>query len=169
MFGRCSLRLRQCIQFARKFGVLSRRSAPGSGALVTRYRQVHAPCEVETGSGHKRCSAKRAHRCGILGYKGARRKRLAQRSPWEADTDVNRQISNLCRIVFADRGRITGMWKLFRSRSPTDVSEATALYPKELMSRKEPRRLALMGSLPYLLRMPPLPPHERPATLSNSL
>jgi hypothetical protein len=78
--GRCALRLRQCIQFARKRGVLSRGSAAGSGALVARRRQVHAPCEAETWNGHKRRSAKQAHRCGLLGYKGARRKRLAQRN-----------------------------------------------------------------------------------------
>src|ERR1700694_139839 len=80
MFGRCALRLRQCIHFVRKRGVLSRRSAAGSGTLVARHRQVHAPCEAETGNDHKRRSAKRAHRCGVLGYKGARRKRLAQRN-----------------------------------------------------------------------------------------
>src|SRR5260370_19726191 len=76
MFGRCALRLRQCIPFARKCGVLSRRSAAGSGSLVARHRQVHAPCEAETGNGHKCRSAKQADRHGALGYKGARRKRL---------------------------------------------------------------------------------------------
>jgi hypothetical protein len=80
MFGRCALRLRQCIPFARKCGVLSRRSAAGSGSLVARHRQVHAPCEAETGNGHKRRSAKQADRHGVLGYKGARRKRLAHRN-----------------------------------------------------------------------------------------
>src|ERR1039457_1509474 len=73
MFGRCALRLRQCIYFARQRGVLSRRSAAGSGPLVARYRQVHAPCQVEAGNGHERRSAKHAHRCGVLRYKGARR------------------------------------------------------------------------------------------------
>src|SRR5882762_11102722 len=76
MFGRCALRLRQCIRFARKRGVLSRRSAAGSGPLVARHRQVHAPCEAETGNSHKRRSTKQADRHGVLGYKGARRKRL---------------------------------------------------------------------------------------------
>src|ERR1700737_2104404 len=80
MFGRCALRLRQCIPFARKRGVLSRRSAAGSGSLVARHRQVHAPCETEIGNGHKRRSAKQADRHGVLGYKGARRKRLAHRN-----------------------------------------------------------------------------------------
>jgi hypothetical protein len=61
------------------------------------------------------------------------------------------------------------MRKLFRSRSPSVVSEATALFPTELMARRGTRKLTLMGYLPYLLRMTPLPPHERPATLSNSL
>src|SRR5579859_1903282 len=78
MFGRCALRLRQCIHFARKRGVLSRRSAAGSGPLVARHRKVHAPCEAETGNGHKRRSAKQAHSGGVLGYKGARGKRLAR-------------------------------------------------------------------------------------------
>ena len=78
MFGRCALRLRQCIPFARKRGVLSRRSAAGSGSLVARHRQVHAPCGAEAGNGHKR--AKQADRHGVLGYKGARRKRLAHRN-----------------------------------------------------------------------------------------
>ena len=64
------------IHVARKRGILSRRSAAGSGPLVARHRQVHAPSEVETGNGHKRRSAKQAHRCGVLGYEGARRKRL---------------------------------------------------------------------------------------------
>jgi hypothetical protein len=76
--GDAPLRLRQCIHLARKRGVLSRRSAAGSGPLVARHRQVHAPCEVETGNGNERRSAKQAHRCGVLGYKGARRTRLAQ-------------------------------------------------------------------------------------------
>src|SRR5690348_9055296 len=48
MFGRCSLRLHQCIHVARERGVLSRRRAAGSSAVVARDRQVHAPCEVET-------------------------------------------------------------------------------------------------------------------------
>ena len=79
--------------FARKRGVLSRRSAAGSGPLVARRRQVHAPCEAETGNGHKRRSAKQAHRDGVLGYKGARRKRLALRNALrEIDADVNRKI-----------------------------------------------------------------------------
>jgi hypothetical protein len=33
-----------------------------------------------TGNGHKCRGAKQAHRYGVLGYKGARRKRLAQRN-----------------------------------------------------------------------------------------
>src|SRR6476620_6762222 len=80
MFGKCALWLRECIHLARKRGVLSRRSAAGSGPLVARRRQVHAPCEAEAGDDHKRCSAKQAHRYGVLGYKGARRKRLDQRN-----------------------------------------------------------------------------------------
>src|SRR6266571_2014105 len=79
--SRANLPLCQCIPFARKRGVLSRRSASGSGSLVARHRQVHAPCEAETGNGHKRRSAKQADRHGVLGYKGARRKRLAHRNP----------------------------------------------------------------------------------------
>jgi hypothetical protein len=77
MSGRCALRQRQCIHFARKCGILSRRSAAGSGPLVARHRQVHAPCEDETGNGHERRTAKQAHRCGVLGYQGACRTRLA--------------------------------------------------------------------------------------------
>ena len=50
MFGRCALRLRQCIRFACKCEALSRRSATGSGSLVARHRQVHAPCGAETAS-----------------------------------------------------------------------------------------------------------------------
>jgi hypothetical protein len=42
LFGRCALGLRQCIHFARKRVVLSRRSAAGSGPRVARQRQVHA-------------------------------------------------------------------------------------------------------------------------------
>src|SRR5438552_13362439 len=42
------------------------------------HRQVHAPCEAETGNGHKRRSAKQAHRCSVRGYKGARRKQLVR-------------------------------------------------------------------------------------------
>src|SRR6266481_6391702 len=77
MFRRCALRLCECIHLARKRGVLSRRSTAGSGSLVARHRQVHASCETETGNGHKCRSAKQAHRYGVLGYKGACRKRLA--------------------------------------------------------------------------------------------
>jgi len=75
-----ALRLRQCIHVTRKRGVLSRHGPAGSGPLVARHGQVHAPCEVETGNGHKRRSAKQAHRCGVLGYEGARRKWLVQRN-----------------------------------------------------------------------------------------
>src|SRR6266699_3428850 len=81
MFGRCALRLRQCIHCARKRGVLSGRSAARSGPLVARYGQVHAPCEVETWNGHERRSAKQAHRCGVFGYKGARLAGGTQRLP----------------------------------------------------------------------------------------
>src|SRR5260370_2279603 len=76
------------MHWARKRGFLSRRSGARSGRLVARDRQVHAPCEAETGNGHKRGSAKQAHRCGELGYKGARRKRLVQRNAWETAADV---------------------------------------------------------------------------------
>ena len=37
-----------------------------------------APCQTETGNSRERRSSKQAHRHGVLGYKGARRKRLAQ-------------------------------------------------------------------------------------------
>ena len=50
--------------------------------------------KLTPGNGHKRRSAKQADRHGVLGYKGARRKRLAQRNALEVDADVNRQISN---------------------------------------------------------------------------
>ena len=80
MSGRCALRLRQRIHIARKRWVLSGRSLAGSGPLAARHRQVHAPCEAQTGNGHKRRSAKQAHRCGVLGHKGARRTRLDQRN-----------------------------------------------------------------------------------------
>ena len=48
---RCALRLRQCIHFARMrffYGAALRDPAH----FVARHRQVHAPCEVETGNGH---------------------------------------------------------------------------------------------------------------------
>src|SRR6266480_6032876 len=80
MIGKCALRVRQCFHFARKRGVLSRRVAAGSGWLVARHRQVNAPCEAETRNGHKRRSTTQAHRYGVLGYKGARRKRVARRN-----------------------------------------------------------------------------------------
>src|ERR1043166_1423784 len=81
MFGRRALRLRQCIPFARKRRVLSRCSVAGSGPLVARDRQVHAPCEAEAGNVHKRRCAKRTDRPGVRGYKSARRKRLALKNP----------------------------------------------------------------------------------------
>jgi hypothetical protein len=49
-------------------GVLSRRSAARSGPLVARDGQVHAPCEAESGNGHKRRRPKQAHRYGVLGH-----------------------------------------------------------------------------------------------------
>ena len=79
MFGRCALRLRQCIHFARKRGFLSWRSTAGPGPLVAGRRQVHAPSKVETGNGHERRSATRVHRSGVLRHKGWRRTRLALR------------------------------------------------------------------------------------------
>src|ERR1700692_65504 len=104
MFGRCGLCLRQCIHVVRKRGILPGLSATGSGPLVARHRQVHAPCEAETWNSHKGRRAEQAHQCGVLGYKGARRTRLAQRKAWEADADVNRQISNDVSQEFADGG-----------------------------------------------------------------
>src|ERR1017187_142443 len=76
MFGRCALRLRQCVHFPRKRGVLSRRSAAGSGPLVARHRQVHAACEPETGNGPRRRIAQQAHQDRVLGHKGARGERV---------------------------------------------------------------------------------------------
>ena len=64
--------------------MISRRRAAGSGTLAARHRQVHAPCEVETGNSYERRRAEQAHRCGVRGYKGARRKRLAHRNVLEA-------------------------------------------------------------------------------------
>jgi hypothetical protein len=55
--------------------------------------KFHASCEAETGNGHKRRSAKQPHRCGVLGYKGARRKRLAQRSALGGGRGCESQIS----------------------------------------------------------------------------
>jgi hypothetical protein len=69
--------LRKNGHFAPERGVLSRRVAAGSGPLVARHWQVHAPCEAKTGNGHKLRSTTQAHRYSVLGYKGARRKRLA--------------------------------------------------------------------------------------------
>jgi hypothetical protein len=87
---------------------------------------------------------------------------------------VNRQISNLWRTVFADRGRITGNPEVIPVQK--SVSWEAVIWqgrpvsngidgPKANLCRK----LTLMGYLPYLLRMTPLPSQERPATLSNSL
>src|SRR5438034_4549817 len=78
MFGRYALRLCQCIYLARQRGVLSWRIAAGSGPPVARHWQVHAPCQTETRNSRERRSSKQAHRHGVLGYKGACRKRLAQ-------------------------------------------------------------------------------------------
>src|ERR1700731_1985023 len=80
LFGRCALRLRQCIPFVRKRGVLSRRSAAGSGSLVARHRQVHAPCKAAAGNSRKRRSARQADRCRVPGRKSARRARLGKRN-----------------------------------------------------------------------------------------
>src|SRR4029077_9103512 len=87
----------------RKRGVLSRRGAAGSIPLVGRHRQVHAPREAETGNGRKRRSATQAHRYGVLGYKGARRKRLAH-SLFDSDHSSTKMAQRL-------RGR--GMRKTF--------------------------------------------------------
>src|SRR3977135_533307 len=38
-------------------------------ARLLQGRQVHAPCEAETGNAHKRCSANQAHRRSVLRYK----------------------------------------------------------------------------------------------------
>src|SRR5580658_5956799 len=80
MSGRCALRLRQRIHFARKRGILSWRNAAGSSTLAAGHWQVHAPCEAETWNGREQGCTQQAHRCGVLGHKGARRKRLAQRN-----------------------------------------------------------------------------------------
>src|SRR6516225_2333309 len=111
MFGRCALRLRECIHLARKRGVLSRSSAAGSGPLVARHRQVHASCEAETGNGHKCRGAKQAHRYGVLGYKGARRKRV---------TMVAKMFSNRLRTVPEGASAVHGALAL--SNGKTRVS-----------------------------------------------
>ena len=63
---------------ARQRGVLSGRISGGPDPLVARHRQVYASCEVESGSDRERRSAQQAHRSGVRGYQGARRKRLEQ-------------------------------------------------------------------------------------------
>src|SRR5258705_10901065 len=90
---------------------------------------------------------------------------------WEAETDVNRQISNLCRIVFADRG-LTGNPEVIpvqkRFLGSCNLAGPPCFQWNSWPEGEPCRKLTLMGYLPYLLRMAPLPPHERPATLSNS-
>ena len=102
MFGKCALRLCQCIHRARQRGVLSRRIAVGSGPLVARRRQVHAPCETETGNRRGRRSSTQAHRYGVLGYKGARRKRLAQRDALRGRRGYEPPLVTICRAAFTD-------------------------------------------------------------------
>src|SRR6266581_9430908 len=111
MSGRCALRLRQCIHLARKCGVLSRRSAAGSVPPVTRHRQVHAPCKAETGNVHKRRSPKKAHRYGVFGYKGARRKRLAAKARTQGHE------SDLRGIVTESRWR-ESRWRIEMTKAP---------------------------------------------------
>src|SRR5580765_8308707 len=104
MFGRCALRLRQRIPFARKRRVLSRRGAAGSGSLVARHRRVHAPCEAETESGNKHHGAKQADRRGVLGYKVARRKRLAHRAPrWPENQVARGYLQYLVEPIFSKK------------------------------------------------------------------
>jgi hypothetical protein len=50
LFGGCALRLRQCIQLACKRGVLSRRSAAGSGSFVARHRQFMRHVKLRPGT-----------------------------------------------------------------------------------------------------------------------
>src|SRR5882757_255808 len=111
MFGRCALRLRQCIPFACKRGVLSRRGAGGPGSLVARHRQVHAPCEVEIGNGHKRRSARQADRDGVLRYKGARRKRVVHRK--RLDGPKTRRLGVIRSILLG---------RSFRNKSPKEMA-----------------------------------------------
>jgi len=88
-------------------GFLLLRSAAGSGLLVAGHGQVQAPCEAETGNGHERRSAKQAHRDCVLGYEGARRKRLAEinaragrndRSASRLETDYDAQLRRRCHV-----------------------------------------------------------------------
>src|SRR5215469_10320167 len=78
MFGGRAIRLRECFHVARERRVLSWRRAAGPSPVVARERQVHAPCETKAGNGYKRRGSKQAHRGGVFGHKGARRKRLAE-------------------------------------------------------------------------------------------
>src|SRR5713226_4606843 len=122
MFGRCAFRLRQCIPFARKRGVLSRRSAAGSGSLVARHGQVHAPCEAETGNNRKLRSAKQADRYGVLGYKGARRKRLGG---WPCLNSEKRRVARKGKQWRVARKRKTvasDEWRVTRKRESRSLT-----------------------------------------------
>jgi len=51
-------------------------ASTGRSARFCKRRKFHASCEAET-ERPERAALKQAHRYGVLGYKGARRKRLA--------------------------------------------------------------------------------------------
>src|SRR6516162_2336018 len=129
MFGRCALRLRQYIHLARKRGFFSRRSTTGSSPLVARHRQVHASCEAQTGSGHKRRSAKQAYQYGVLGHKGAGRKRLCAAV---VEPEVTVPVTVSVYVVFGVPG--------FELPSPPQASKANPMQIAETPWRSQPRQ-----------------------------
>ena len=71
MFGRCALRLRQCIHFPRQRGFFQGAALPDPARLLQGAGN-HASREAEAGNSHKRRGAKQAYRPRVLGYQGAR-------------------------------------------------------------------------------------------------
>ena len=74
MFGRCAVRICECIYLACERGVLSGRfRCRIRPVCCAAAKQVHAACATETGNGPARGGSQQAHRNGVLGYEGARR------------------------------------------------------------------------------------------------
>jgi hypothetical protein len=105
LFGRCALRLRQCIRLVRKRGVLSRSSAAGSGPLVAGTGKFMRHVKLRPGTATNAAAPKQAHRCGVLRYKGysfeQADRRLRGTIP-DSDEETEQAIGELAQGRFKD-------------------------------------------------------------------
>jgi hypothetical protein len=148
MSGDVSLQLPQCLHFARRCGVPSRRSAAGSGPRVARHRHIHETCEVETRNGHSRRNAQPTHREG--------KKKIA---------DIQEAVTNV--VTRGGAIRVTGNDPMRLVRTPARVVADfhclvhTVVFRCEAGTWMDRQHLYQSVSVPDIPRPLPLAPLRR--------